>query len=112
MSRRNKGSKGFMPEKGVNPILQKMEEERKAKEDEQARQLEEAVLLDEAVKKKLQELDQQIAAETANYTTRRNELEAEYQEKRKKLDEESDALTQREASIKKERQMFSTWKVR
>lgn len=101
MSRRNKGSKGFMPEKGVNPILQKMEEERKAKEDEQARQLEEAVLLDEAVKKKLQELDQQIAAETANYTTRRNELEAEYQEKRKKLDEESDALTQREASIEK-----------
>lgn len=78
-----------------------MEEERKAKEDEQARQLEEAVLLDEAVKKKLQELDQQIAAETANYTTRRNELEAEYQEKRKKLDEESDALTQREASIEK-----------
>lgn len=101
MGRKNKGNRGFMPEKGVNPTLQKMKEEREAKEAERARQIEEAVLLDEAVKQKLQELDQQMTTEAENYNTHRDELEAEYQEKRKKLDEEADTLRQREISVEK-----------
>lgn len=31
MSRRNKGSKGFMPEKGVNPILKRWKKNAKPK---------------------------------------------------------------------------------